>query len=550
MKISIRNFRGVTAADFDHDKITFIGGRNHQGKSSICQAIAAIASGEIIPIPDLPKSKIKNLVRDGAKSASCKISIGETLALLTWPDCSYSIQGPALKNISKISAGLVSILDYESKKRIEIITDYIKSNPTLEDLGRELKAADIPKEVADQLIRAVEISGYFTMHAKAKEKGTGLKAQWEMITGQRYGSQKIESWAPAAYYPELEKLNQEQLAQTISQLKVDLEAGIAASAVSDKLAEQLQERAGAKAAYLKDLKAISADLEKATERETRLQKEFLKLSDMPTEHACPHCGGLLQLKDGAIVPYEEIGQEEVDDRTEKLRQIGGQLEQARLDKRELIKRQVVAQQNIADSILAAQELEKIEKASAGKQWADKVDQLRVQLEKAESDLKAVQDKRQADYLAAGIKANRAIQEILGPDGLRKTKLNEALAPFNQMLSDLCQAASWAVIRMDIDFNFFMNDRPVPLCSKSEQFQARAILQLVLGALEGAQLVLIDGADIIVGQERNGLFSAILKSNLSTIVFMSMPGPDKMPAMEKIGGQALWIEKGEISNGNK
>ncbi|NIQ69350.1 MAG: hypothetical protein GTN94_22770 [Candidatus Aminicenantes bacterium] len=104
--------------------------------------------------------------------------------------------------------------------------------------------------------------------------------------------------------------------------------------------------------------------------------------------------------------------------------------------------------------------------------------------------------------------------------------------------------------MDTDYNFYMNDRPVPLCSASEKFQARAVLQLALGKMEGAQLILIDGADIIVGDERNGLFSAILRADQPAIVFMSLPRREAMPAMNKIGGAAYWIEKGELVNGKQ
>lgn len=546
MKISIRNYRGVAAADLDHGNITFIGGRNHQGKSSLCQAIAAVLTGEMIPFPGLPKSKIKKIVRDGAKSASCKIIDGETQALITWPDCNYHVQGPAVKHITQSAAGMASILDSKEKKdRVNIIANYIKSDPTLEDLTRELKAADIPAAVAAQLVEAVKISGYLTMHAKAKEKGSRLKGQWEFITGQHYGSLKIAGWAPPAWFPELENADPDQLQADINQLKSDLEAGIAAAAVSGQLVDQLKAEAGGVDACQKDLKIIAGELETATRNETQLQKEFLRLSDMPTEYACPHCGAFVQLKDDKLIVYEEMEQSEIDDRTTQLKNTGNQLDQARANKRDLMTRQIKAQDKLRSSRSAAAELKKIDNAKGGEKWANKVDDLRTKLVKGESDLKALHDKRQADQLANAIKANKAIQDILGPDGLRKTKLNEALTPFNQGILDLCQAAGWATVRMDVNYDFYMNDRPIVLCSTSETYQARTILQLALAKIEGAGLVLIDGADVIIGKERNGLFAAILKNEVPAIVFMSMPDPDKMPAMEKIGGQALWIEKGEI-----
>lgn len=546
MKISVRNYRGVASADFDHEKITFIGGRNHQGKTSLCQAIAAVKTGEIIPFEELPKSKIKNIVRDGAKSGSCKITEGESTAIITWPNGLYNMAGPAAKHITKMAAGLVSVLDYKKKPDlINVVADYIKADPTLEDLERELKAADIPKDAAKQLIERVKVSGYLTMHAKAKERGAQLKGQWEFITGQRYGSTKIEGWQPAAWFPELEKADPAALQENIDQLKRDLEAGIAAAAVSGKVIEDLKNQAGAESAYLKDLKQIESDLSIAMNRENEFQRKHILLSSMPEEHACPHCGGLLQIKNGKLVVYEEMEKSEIDNRTIELKQAGDALETARADKRNLLQRQAATRQKLQESQDAAAELKKIDKSKGGEKWANRVDELRAKVSKAEADLKAVNDKRQADGIAGAIKANKSIQEILGPDGLRKTKFNEALAPFNQMLSDFCQAAAWATVRMDTNYDFYLNDRPIVLCSASEQFQARAVLQLAFAKIEGAPLILIDGADIIVGKERNGLIAAILKAQVPSIIFMSMPDPSKMPPMEKVGGQAYWIEKGEV-----
>ena len=548
MKISIRNFRGIAAADFNHEKITFIGGKNYQGKSSVALALAAAYTGVLVPIKNLLKSQIKRLVRDGAKNGYINVKDGESDITVNWPACELTAQGKPIRNISEISAGLKTVFDFEKKKRTDLLAGFIKATPTDQDLERELRAANIDAATIAAVVKSVMVSGYNTTWAKAAEKGTMLKGQWQMITGEQYGSRKAESWAPAAYYPELGAKDPAALAEHITKLRGDVEAGIAAAAVSGQAVGELRKAAGSLDALRKDLNQVNIDLARLRGDFNKHDTEFRRLSATPEEQACPHCGGILAVVDGKIVEHKGLTDAEISDRTTAIRETSDLMEKARADVTGLIKRQANVEAGIKTAETAAAELVKLEKGGGAKKWDQNLEDVKAQLAKAETDLKAKNDLGQASRLALAIKLNKLIVDILGPDGLRKTKLNQAITPFNQLLSDLCVASFWQTLRMDTDYNFYMNDRQVELCSESEKFQAATILQLAVSKFDNARLVIIDRADIIVGKDRNGLFSAILKADVPAIIFMSLPDSKNLPAMEKIGGAALWIEKGEIING--
>lgn len=545
MEIGIRNFRGVSSADIEHDKLSLIAGRNHNGKSSIAEAIAAVFTGESLP-GNILKSQAKKIVRDGTKSASCKISHKGSTALLSWPNCEYITEGKAFEHISKISAGLESVLDIKKKDLGDFLARYIHAEPTLVDLEKELKSVDMSPDVIDKLKKAVEISGFQAIHAKAKETGTKLKGQWELVSGEKFGSSKIESWMPANWYAALSNQTAESLEAKVEGLKKEVEAGIAAEAVAGLEVEQLEAQAKALPALEKDIKMTNKKIENLKQSKIKPQDEFNKLSQLPDEQGCPHCGGLLCVNNGKIEAYAEIKESDIDDRTKNLNSLSSTLDIVDNEIKKLTEKYYIEKEKLEQARNASGEMEKVKKAGSEK-YLKNLNEARQKLQDAENDLDAFNTKIKADSFCKAINQNKAIIDILAPDGLRATKLKTALIPFNELLSELSDSASWQNVRLSSEFEILMNDRPIVLCSKSEQFQTRVIFQLALAIKDKAELVLIDGADIIVGKERNGLIQVIQKSGISTIVFMSMGSPDNMPPLEKIGGVCYWIEEGELSN---
>lgn len=114
MKLSLTNFRALKIANFDLKKITFIAGCNEAGKTCTMQALAAATTGQVMPIADVPKTQAHRFVHDGATAAEITLSGDKWDTKISYPSCVMSTIGKPL-NISRVAAGLDSILDYDKK---------------------------------------------------------------------------------------------------------------------------------------------------------------------------------------------------------------------------------------------------------------------------------------------------------------------------------------------------------------------------------------------------------------------------------------------------
>ncbi len=544
LNISVRNYRGVASADITHDKLTLIAGKNHHGKSSIAEATAAVLTGNVLPIQDLLKSQADKIVREGAKAGSCKIIDGQSVALISWPDCNFTAEGPAMKNISRTAAGLASILELKKKERADYLAPFLKAEPTQDDIAKELKALDFPAEIISKLQEAVKISGIHNVYLKAKETGTSLKGKWEITTGEKFGYARIEGWMPGKWYAALSARTEPELVARVEELKRSVEAGIAAEAVAGLEVEQIQTAAAALPALQKDLAATKKKYLEAQEKEAKLNSTLQRLSAMPEELACPHCGGLLQMKNGKLEISKGLDDQEIQDRVQRIKEVGDDLQTARAELEKIRVALNGFESGVKTAQGAADQLEAV-KAAGTQKYTKILAEQRQLLQAAENDLQAFQVRAKATTIAGAIKQNKIISDLLAPTGLRETKLKAALVPFNKSLSALSEAAGFGNVRLDQEMDVLMNGRPAALCSTSEQYQIKTIFQLVIAQLEAARLVLVDGADIIVGRERNGLVQAILAAGIPAIIFMSMNQRENMPPLDKVGGVCYWIEEGEI-----
>jgi hypothetical protein len=68
---------------------------------------------------------------------------------------------------------------------------------------------------------------------------------------------------------------------------------------------------------------------------------------------------------------------------------------------------------------------------------------------------------------------------------------------------------------------------------------------MMAMFDGSTTVLIDSADILDKNGRNGLFQMLLSCGREAIVAMTiLGGRDNVPALSKIGGVGYWIEAGK------
>ncbi|KKK62946.1 hypothetical protein LCGC14_2999260, partial [marine sediment metagenome] len=142
--------------------------------------------------------------------------------------------------------------------------------------------------------------------------------------------------------------------------------------------------------------------------------------------------------------------------------------------------------------------------------------------------------------------NQALVAILAPDGLRRIKLRNAVKQFNEKLAELASAASWGAVEITADLAVTYSGMGWRLCSKSGRYRGRAMFQLACASIDGSDLVILDGADILDTVGRRGLFRLLREFNKPALVCMTIAERDDVPSLAaKNYGQSYWLENSTV-----
>jgi len=546
VKIQIDGFRGVRHLEVDVDGLLLLAGPNAAGKTSACAAIAATASGKLLPFEGLKKNNAELLVNDDAKAAACMLSIPEGMAVAAWPAVERVTEGRFIDS-SLAAVGFEDITTLKQDARAERLQELIHALPTEEELKKALKEADVTNPKLVEAIIADLPKGWDAMHAKVQKEGAKLKGQWEGLTGERYGSAKAPLWRPKGWPLELESLSLEALwatrnaaydavleltrnAGTDEGRRAALEETARNSAGVDN---ELTSARGVLALRDSELEAARKALGAAGARPVLGEPPFI----------CPCCGAAVRLYGGGlqVAAAEDLeAQQEALAAYLELEKAVTKAETARsaaavdvgvLTKKAQTAREAQAQLDaMPKATTAPQELEA---AKAASREADERHQMK-------------QNVIAASTLAEKIALANGAAKVLAPDGVRKDVLVERLGDFNGELVAICQDAFWEPVHIDADMSISYGGRPLSLCSASEQFRAKVTLQIAIAEREKAPVVVIDGADILDRAGRNGLFNTLADRFPLTVIGMTILKREDMPYLAKAGlGASVWIEGGAV-----
>lgn len=361
MDITVKNYRGCAAAELSLSPIALVAGMNHAGKSSIAQAVAAALTQNAAVLPGVTKSAAGQLLRDGEKRGSCKITTADGSATVNWPGASASTDGDA-PTATLMACGLVSLVDMKPAQAATTLIEILRALPTRDDLSAALPG--VPVAMLDAIWQRVEAEGWDGAHKRAVVRGQEFKGAWEHVTGERWGSAKGAEWRPAGY--------SDDQVDNVAELRDRLEQFVARNARAESVVRQRQElqavidRAPDTAPVVQDLesqleKAIAnragdagrraalesvinqaegVDLDAACERADEARKA---VEDAKAEHdalpqpladkdpvSCPHCGEGLEIVSRTDVRKAvSINKAEQKRRAEAIGKAIGRLETAR-----------------------------------------------------------------------------------------------------------------------------------------------------------------------------------------------------------------------------
>jgi hypothetical protein len=203
---------------------------------------------------------------------------------------------------------------------------------------------------------------------------------------------------------------------------------------------------------------------------------------------------------------------------------------------------------------AAADLESAGEEPRKSKGAEVINQSREDRSLAEERLAAFRAKTRADRIHASIQLNAAILGIIAVDGLRQKVLTDALTDFNESMADLAEKATWSPCIIESDLSVWYGTRPYVLSSKSEQYRAWVQLLIATALIDGSDVIVIDGVDILDRAGRNGLVTVLATIEIPAMIFLTIldqatsTGKDIAEGLghalaDKGWGAAWWIEDG-------
>lgn len=558
LKAKVRGFRGIEKADIEIEPIALLAGRNFAGKTSICQAVAAAATGQAIPFfrssrPDKPlltKTEAKGLLRGGMEQGFCQIiNDKEPIAKVTWPGLAVSGNGSI--QTSMVAAGLINPMKMEEIDRQRFFSTLLSADPTLDDLTDALResiaalADPTNVETLNKIRSMVEVNGWDVAHKHFKENGARRKGEWEGKAGEAYGSKKAEGWRPEGWREELADLSLEDIGSACSRAQEDVEAAVAALAVDTAVLAQLREQAEGEADAWNCMEDAEGLLKLAVAEEVKATEHWRSIP-VPSALPCPHCGGSIDMVErggGKMELVQSLAS------AEQIREAKSAKEVAHI---EMIKakEKTVTYKQVRDGATAryqavkgSSERLKEMQGRAGTQEA--VDQARDRLRSLMADKDMIERVEACDVLSKQVDGNQRVIDILAPDGLRRQKLQRALAAFNGRLRGLCGDAEFPAVAVDDNLEVLYGGRRYFLLSGSEQYRVKAVMQIAVAMEDKSPLVIFDGADILDQDGRNGLFAMMGETEgLRYVVGMTVLAKRNVPDLAKAGlGASYWVEEG-------
>jgi hypothetical protein len=547
IKAIVNNFRKIEKAEIEVSRITLVGGNNEAGKTSLSQAIGAALVGNATVL-GVPKKEANLLVRDGSKFASVKVQNdkgGETQ--VSWPSMEV-VSNSNAPRASIYAAGKQRFTSLPKQDAAGLISSLMKAEPKKSDFW-DVAVPLLGEKKAEVIWNMIDAQGWDATFEYIQEQARELKAEYKIISNEQWGSKKSENWMPEGFSFDAQSESEEALEAAIKVAQTQLEEAIAANAVTgDKInvikaeADKFQDlvkRKGEKEALIAEAKILLEDTQKALD----------DIPEIPPQNLiCPHCAGEVMLMEKSLIKAESITEEERekikknrtdaitrrDDCKKKLNDLEKELQVIMLEGKAAQKAvKELEQLGLVDTTVDAAEADR------------KINGFREAVAMSSKRLEMFRKWKRAGTTHTRIVNALAIAEQVAPSGIRQRKAGEAVEAFNtNHLYPLCQAFGIAPVTLDLDMNVLYRSHLYQFLSESAKFRIDCILQVAIARIDGSEMIIIDGADIIVGKDRSGILNLLLYGKIPALVFMSMAKIESMPVtdMKTVGGTCYWVDK--------
>lgn len=486
MKLTIRNFRGISHADIALDGVVLVSGATGAGKTSIAQALAAVLCGEPIPLDKLKKSDAGALIYNGATKCSVRLDNGETaFSDLAYPSAKVYSEGDA-PHSSTYACGRASLMDVEPSKRAPYLTELLHCSPTEADLHK-LIGDSTPK-----VWQAIQQHGWDGAHKIAVDRRAARKGAWEEVTNARYGKKKSADWVPDGWVDALDTIDSEQaLIDNLDASRTEMESAIGTQAVSGAERERLQTLAVGLDDCETEAKAADDAFQCVADACAASKDDLDTLPRPPADqitHACPHCEAPIVIVGNTLqAPNDDLDPKAVKAMRVEINKAKYALGQLKAEFDTVHNRRLLATTAVNKARDASDALNQSETASD----PDALNALREVCATAEAHLVMYRARKRALELHTDVQRLEGIIAALAPAGVRMTMLNTGLASFNSVLFAFGTSATWPVVRMDNDLDVTYGGRAFQFLSSGERYRVRVVLAAAICSLDESSVAVFD-----------------------------------------------------------
>ena len=557
MRLEIENVMGVKSAQVNLEPGTVVEvvGPNAAGKSSVAVSAQAVLAQEINPL-GAPAAQRKTVyVKDGADRSSVVLADGDSS--VTWIPGAGSITAPAFAPHSRPEA--VGLIDYSSrigvKERAAQMQAVLLPPPEeVVDGMRKALADYLDAEDLNGVLKVIGDRGWEAAAEIYSERARRAKSEWREVAGRNWGMKVAADWIPEGWLADYDNMTVPVADEKVVMARDALNALHHERGVSEAEAQQAENAKSSIPGLEDKLKATRDQLQPlvADESSIPLEAQRLKvgalereLSDAKKVLACPHCGGVVKLIEGALVADEGVSSALI---TAKLKK-----EKAHLDKlgetADALHLKIRALGKERDETWATlQQAEAAAKAGGmGLQTesnAVALAEAEAEVEEAKEVVRLVQAYHTATALHRTILRYTECAKAIGPQGIRSQLIARGIARLNAGLSVISEVAGWPEILADTSGHVTWNGRPSVLCSESERWRVQAAMQLSIAAISGSKAVVLDRADLLDANGRTALARAAERVTSKTgIAVLLCSTRSQGQAYQVPPWPIVWIEDG-------
>ena len=534
MKIHATNFLGVKDVTIPlHDQPMAILGENAVGKSSLAVSVSGLLTADANPL-GLGSTK-KPYVRDGERDGEVLLTDDQGTQLARWILSEAAIRVFHEQHTRQLphTVGLVDFIRAKPAERTAYWEEIFLPSPEelVKRISDDLKVKIGRDSIVNDVVENLRSLSWKQAESVYRQKALKQRRAWQAITGENYGTRKGATWEPSDWTSALdgltvhdaqEELNMAESIQTQSEIKRAITEG-----ERDKALEAERELPAAKKKLDRAqtiLDETDAILKKLNHKRDEMRRNGLAFRDKVDDKKaakprkentsrCPECDAplLVQIHTGGTFTLHQSTdpdvfldqvqewQNELDEMEKELVEMRAK---SRLFKRdELFPIEKRRQREWTERNHWRAEVQTLERIIADgtghvptAEDDERVAEAKLNVEKAKKGLKAVESYHAAKDAHNSYIEYKAIENALGPRGIRGTAMAQAMTDLHDVLDKFSEVTGWKNVRLDSMYSVLLDGRPALVCAASEKWQAQFCLQAAIAVLRDNPRIVADAAD--------------------------------------------------------